>query len=658
MKERSAPVVPPAFTPLSPAPSSADASPEPWTVEDALDLYGLHTWGNGFFSINKNGEATVRLQNNGDFAEISLPQIIRGMLKKKKDFHLPALFRFPDLLYARIKELNETFREEIRNQGYKGRYRGVYPIKVNQQQQVVKEVTEYGRQYHYGIEVGSKPELLAALAFMHDREALLICNGYKDAEFIDLALQATKLGLNIILVLEMPPELELVMERSKALDIEPSLGIRIKLSTKGSGHWAESAGDRSPFGLNFSQTIRVVDELKARGKLKCLKMLHYHQGSQIPKISTVRLAAQEAARVYVNLVKEGAPMGYLNLGGGLAIDYSGRRSADENSMNYTLREYCADLVEAVQKVMDAANVAHPDIVTESGRAVVAYYSVLVFNILDVNRMDTQEPLPKLPRGAADSLKSMMEVVENFDKTPLQETYHDIIFYRDELLTLFRTGQVTLRERALGDQIHWHVLSRVARRARETGEIIEGLETRLADFYYGNFSMFQSLPDVWAINQFFPVIPIHRLNERPDRQAVISDITCDCEGVLTCFIGQDGKRHATMPLHTLRPGEDYMMGVFLVGAYQETLGDLHNLLGDTSVVTVRLKNGRIAYSRQLGGDSAEEVLSYLEYEPKDLLKRFRALTEETESTKQLSEEEAAAIYKAYRRNLKSYTYFSS
>lgn len=631
---------------------------ETWGVEDSLELYGLPRWGNGYFSGNKAGEVTVRLQNNTDFAEVSLPQIIRGLMKKNKDFHLPALFRFPDLLYARIKELNETFREEIRNQGYKGRYRGVYPIKVNQQQQVVKEVTEYGRQYHYGIEVGSKPELLAALAFMHDREALLICNGYKDAEFIDLALQAKQAGLNIVLVLEMPPELELVMARSKALGIEPVLGIRIKLSTKGSGHWAESAGDRSPFGLNFSQTIRVVDQLKAMGKLKCLRMLHYHQGSQIPKVSTIRLAAQEAARVYVNLVREGAPMGLLNLGGGLAVDYSGKKQADENSMNYSLREYCADIIESVQKVMDEANVNHPDIVTESGRAIVAYYSVLVFDILDVNRMASDEPIPKLPRGSSDTLKSMLEVIENLESTSAQETYTDIVFYRDELLTLFRTGQVSLRERALGDRIYWHVLTLVAERTRhDTSEEMTGLRTRLADFYYGNFSMFQSLPDVWAIQQFLPVSPLHRLDEKPTREAVVSDVTCDCEGVLNCFIGENGKRSATIPLHALKGNDDYMMGVFLVGAYQETLGDLHNLLGDTSVVTVRLKNGKISYSRQLEGDTAEEVLSYLEYVPRDLLKRFKTLTEEPATQKKISEEQASALYKAYRKNLKSYTYFS-
>lgn len=640
----------------SAGPSTKPPAPE-WTVEDSRTLYGIDAWGAGFFGANKAGEVTVRLQSNGEFAEVSLMQVLRGLRSKKSDFHLPALIRFPDLLYARIKELNETFREEIRNQGYRGKYRGVYPIKVNQQQQLVKEITEFGRQYNYGLEVGSKPELLAALAYMHDRNALLICNGYKDAEFIDLALQARRLGLNVVIVLEMLPEVELVLERSREMGIDPVLGLRIKLSTKGSGHWSESAGDRSPFGLNFSQTIAAVDQLKAAGKLKCLKMLHYHQGSQIPKVSTIRLAAQEAARVYCDLVKEGAPMGLLNMGGGLAVDYSGKRVADANSMNYTLREYAADLVEAVQKVMDDEDVEHPDIVTESGRAIVSYCSVLVFDILDVNRMVSDEPLPpKLPRGSPDSLRSMMEVVENMDRLGPQESYHDVTFYRDELLTLFRTGQVSLRERALGDRIYWYVLSQVASRVKNDEDLGQ-LRTKLADFYYGNFSMFQSLPDVWAIHQFFPVSPLHRLNEKPTRSAVISDVTCDCEGVLHCFIDDDGKQAPTIPLHALDSGENYYMGVFLVGAYQETLGDLHNLLGDTSVVTVRMQNGKISYSRQLGGDTAAEVLSYLEYEPRDLMKRFRALTDDPGVHKRCTPEEIEAICRNYRRNLKSYTYFS-
>ncbi|MBP7948415.1 MAG: biosynthetic arginine decarboxylase [Verrucomicrobiales bacterium] len=642
-------------------PPAAAVAPTPdWSVEQSRELYRLDAWGNGFFGVNADGEITVRLRNGGHEDEVSLMQILRSLRTKSRNFHLPALFRFPDLLFARIAELNEAFKSAIKSQGYQGRYHGVYPVKVNQQQQVIKEITEYGRQYHYGLEVGSKPELLAALAFMHDRNALLVCNGYKDSEFIDLALQAKRMGLRVMLVIEMPPELDLILERSKVLGIEPNLGLRIKLSTKGSGHWSESAGDRSPFGLNFSQTITVVDDLKNRGKLHLLKMLHYHQGSQIPKIATVRLAAQEASRVYVNLVKEGAPMGLLNLGGGLAVDYSGTRQADESSMNYTLQEYCADVVEAVQKIMDEANVEHPDIVTESGRAMVAYYSVLVFDILDVNRTDRRDPLPKLSRHAPDILKSMTEVVDNLDKLSLQESYHDIVFYRDELLTLFRTGIVSLRERAVGDQIYWTVLNEIARRTNGVTEI-PGMESKLADFYYGNFSMFQSLPDAWAIKQFFPVAPIHRLQEKPTRQAVISDVTCDCEGTLNCFLGPKGTKRSTIPLHEIQEGQtwqDYLMGVFLVGAYQETLGDLHNLLGDTSVVTVRLRNGRISFSRQLPGDTAAEVLSYLEYEPRNLLKRFRALTDEAVENGKINESTAEEFYKSYRKNLKSYTYFTS
>ncbi len=648
--------------PTSPRPVVAATPPPPvadgpaWSVEKSRELYRIDAWGHGFFGVDAQGEVTVKLRNEEESAEVSLMQILRSLRKKNKHFHLPALFRFPDLLYARIAELHAAFREAMKSQGYLGKYCGVYPIKVNQQQQVVAEITEYGRKHHYGIEVGSKPELLAALAFMQDRSALLVCNGYKDAEFIDLALQAKKMGLRVMLVIEMPPELDLILARAKALSIEPNLGLRIKLSTKGSGHWSESAGDRSPFGLNFSQTIKVVDELKARNKLHLLKMLHYHQGSQIPKISTVRLAAQEAARVYVNLIKEGAPLGLLNLGGGLAVDYSGTRSADDTSMNYTLQEYCADVVEAVQGIMDQAGIEHPDIVTESGRAMVAYYSVLVFDVLDVNRTDRGEPLPKLPRHAPGTLKSMMEVVENLDKLNLQESYHDIVFYRDELLTLFRTGTVSLRERAMGDQIYWSVLNEISRRSQGQHESM-GLETKLADFYYGNFSMFQSLPDAWAINQFFPISPLHRLNERPTRNAIISDVTCDCEGQLSCFMDEDGVKRTTIPLHEIGEGDDYVMGVFLVGAYQETLGDLHNLLGDTSVVTARLKDGNIAFSRQLAGDTCEEVLSYLEYEPKQLLKRFRALTDSAVDAGKITEEVAESFYKNYRANIKSYTYFA-
>ncbi len=630
----------------------------PWTHESSKALYRLEEWSHGYFGVNAAGEVTVRLPlaEGGKVppAEVSMMEIIKK-LRRRRGFHLPALFRFPDLLSARITELNESFRTAMKAAGYQGRYRGVYPVKVNQQEQVVKEITTFGKKYHYGLEVGSKPELLAALAHMHDREALLVCNGYKDAEFIDLALMSKKLGLRVMLVIEMPPELDLIMERSKLLGIEPNLGIRIKLATKGSGHWADSAGDRSPFGLNFSQTIRVVDQLKKLGKLDRLKMVHYHQGSQIPKISTVRLAAQEAARVYVNLKQEGAPLGFLNLGGGLGVDYSGTRGKDDSSMNYSLQEYCADVVDAVQRIMDEADVDHPDIVTESGRAVTAYSSVLVFDILDVNRTAPNEPLPKVGKHAPDTIKSMMEVVENLDRMNPQESYHDIQFYRDEILTLFRTGAVSLRQRALADTIFWHVLQELVRRGVEVG----GLELKLSDFYYGNFSMFQSLPDAWAIGQYFPMMPIHRLCEQPTREAVISDVTCDCEGQISSFLDSKGNSKPTIPLHELKGNDDYIMGVFLVGAYQETLGDLHNLLGDTSVVTVRLKeDGQIQFTKQLEGDTNAEVLSYLEFDPRQLAKGFRALADSAVERAKVGEEIAEQAMKNYRKALRGYTYFTA
>jgi arginine decarboxylase len=643
-------------TPNLDAPDAAACST--WTVADSKQLYRIDDWSHGYFRVNDAGEVAVTLRDieNGDSEpqEVSMMKILKDLKRKLRSFHMPALFRFPDLLAARITELNESFRTAMKAAGYKGRYRGVYPVKVNQQEQVVKEITTYGRKYHYGLEVGSKPELLAALAHMHDREALLVCNGYKDAGFIDLALQAKKLGLKVMLVIEMPPELDLIMQRSKALGIEPNLGIRIKLATKGSGHWADSAGDRSPFGLNFTQTISVIDELKRIGKLDRLKMVHYHQGSQIPKISTVRLAAQEAARVYVNLKKEGAPLNYLNLGGGLAVDYSGTRGKDDSSsMNYTLQEYCADVVEAVQKIMDQSGVEHPDIVTESGRAITAYSSVLVFDILDVNRTEPKQPLPKLAKNAPDTIKSMMEVVENLDRINPQESYHDIVFYREEMLTLFRTGAVTLRERAQADQIYWYVLNECVKRGTE----VMGLDLKLSDFYYGNFSMFQSLPDAWAIKQFFPMMPIHRLNQKPTRDAVISDVTCDCEGQISSFMTEKGVLKPTIPVHEISDHEDYIMGVFLVGAYQETLGDLHNLLGDTSVVTVRLKHGKIEYSKQLQGDTNAEVLSYLEFDPRKLIKGFRELTDSAVERERVSEEMAEEALKNYRKSLRDYTYFT-
>jgi len=542
----------------------------------------------------------------------------------------------------------------------------VYPIKVNQQQEVIEDVTRFGRKYHYGLEAGSKPELIAALAYMHDPQAYIVCNGYKDEEFIDLALQAQKMGLRVIMVLEMPSELDLILERSRRLGVEPMLGVRIRLFTEGGGHWCESGGEKSVFGLNIAQVMDAVDKLRACNMLHCLRMLHYHQGSQIPSISAIRNAAVEAARVYVGLVQEGAKMGILDLGGGLAISYDGLKSNSSSSADYGMREYCADVIEAISEITDEAGVEHPDLITESGRAVVAYYSVLVINVLDINRYEPSG-INKLPPKSPSLLKNLFELRKltrsrnkPITQSLLREVYNDAVYYRDKIRTEFSAGNVTLRQRSLGEEFYWEVLTWVAAHSK-IADLSEEQQERLSmiktDYYYGNFSLFQSLPDSWAIDQMFPVMPIHRLKEPPTRAVVLSDITCDSDGKMDHFVHSQGF-HNTLPLHDIKLDDEYMLGIFLVGAYQETLGDLHNLLGDTNVVSVNIENGKVKYLRELEGDTVSEVLSYVEYEPKDLARRFRVLAEGAVSKKLISAKERREIVDSYEEGLRGYTYFES
>ncbi|RYD49733.1 MAG: biosynthetic arginine decarboxylase, partial [Verrucomicrobiaceae bacterium] len=588
--------------PPATASSSKPAKRKPangWTPGKSSELYGVDTWGHGFFGVNKQGHVTVRLADDEGTAEVSLFDVIDGL--RDRGTHLPVLLRFRDLLHSRIAEINESFRKAIKETKYRGEYRGVYPIKVNQQRQVIEEISEFGKKYHYGLEAGSKPELIAALAHMHDPEAYLICNGYKDEEFIDLALQAQKMGLRIMLVLEMPSELDLILERSRKLGILPNLGVRVRLSTKGSGHWQESAGDKSVFGLNASQVIAVVDQLKESGYLGCLKMLHYHQGSQIPNIAAIREGATEAVRMYCDLVKEGAPMGVLDIGGGMAVDYDGSHTNFHSSCNYSVAEYCTDIVEVISQICDKAGVQHPNLISESGRAVVAYYSVLVFNILDVTSAQTSEAAPPIPENAPQNLMNIIEVNKVINKRNLQECFNDAMYYRDQMRAQFFYGAATLRERGLAEAWFWHILTRISNLIAEMEddipEDLRELSSTLVDFYYGNFSLFQSLPDSWAIDQVFPVMPIHRLDEKPRHRAVLADITCDCDGKIDRFIDKEDVAKV-LPLHDLKPGEQYCLGVFLVGAYQETLGDLHNLLGDTNVVGVHLENGKPVYTHEV------------------------------------------------------------
>ncbi len=629
-----------------------------WSTAQSAELYGIEQWGRGYFSINKQGEATVRLKGRKGPREVSLYEIIRGLGDRGTD--LPVLLRFRDLLHSRIAELNETFAQSMKDLGYKGRYRGVYPIKVNQQRQVIEEIAEFGRRFHYGLEAGSKPELIAALAYLHDPEAYLICNGYKDVEFIDLALHAQKMGVRIMIVLEMPGELPLVIERAERLGVRPNLGIRVRLASKGAGHWQESGGDKSVFGLNAAQIIDAVDQMKEAGYLGCLRMLHYHQGSQIPNIRTIREAATEAARIYVDLVREGAPMGVLDIGGGLAVDYDGSNSNFHASCNYSIHEYCTDVIEVVMQACEAAGVPHPDIISESGRAVVAYYSVLVFNILDVAEFQRDDAIPPVPDKPSDALRNLLEVNSQLRTKNLLECYNDAVYYRDLVRSLHVHGNVTLRERGVAENVFWVILSRIARRLKELEHVPEDLlELRhsLYDFYYGNFSLFQSLPDSWAIDQLFPVMPLHRLDEQPRKQAVLADITCDCDGKLDHFIDREDVAR-TLPLHELEPGSEYLVGVFLVGAYQETLGDLHNLLGDTNVVGVHLENGSPVYTHEVEGDTVAEVLSYVEYDPKDLAARFRQFAEKAVARGRISPKERHEVINLYRHGLDGYTYFEA
>ncbi|OQX23188.1 MAG: arginine decarboxylase [Desulfobacteraceae bacterium IS3] len=631
---------------------------ERWTVEKSADLYSIHNWGAGYFNISEKGDVVVTpMKNSGKEVTISLMDIVSGI--KDRGLDMPVLIRIENILDSQISLIHENFGNAIRNLGYKGVFKGVYPIKVNQQREVVEEVTKFGARYHHGLEAGSKAELIAALAMLKDPEACLICNGYKDEEFVDLGLYACKMGYKCFFVIEMPSELTLILERSEILNIRPLLGIRIKLSSTAGGHWTESCGDRSIFGLNINQLVDVIDKLKEKNMLDCLQLLHYHIGSQVPNIRDIRSAALEASQVYSGLVREGAKMGYLDLGGGLAVDYDGSHTNYMHSRNYTLDEYCSDVIETIMTTLDTNDIGHPTIITESGRATVAYYSVLLFNILDVSQFQAL-PLPEnLPEDTPELILNISDVLKSINIRNIQECYNDALYYRDEIRQRFKHGDITLRDRSLGEMIFWHIIQRIASESKKLKYVpqeLKGIDTVLADIYYGNFSVFQSLPDAWAIDHHFPIMPIHRLTEEPTRQGIVADITCDCDGKIDKFIDIHGVKDA-LPLHELRNDEEYYLGVFLVGAYQETLGDLHNLLGDTNVVSIRVEeDGDYSFVREIEGDSVADVLTYVEYDPKQMIVEFRKTAEEAIRKGLITPHERRKIMDAYETGLRGYTYF--
>ncbi|NLV36832.1 MAG: biosynthetic arginine decarboxylase [Clostridiaceae bacterium] len=628
-----------------------------WTKEKSEELYGVKNWSAGYFSISDNGEVMVNPNKNSKSGEVSLMDIVSGVRERGLD--MPVLLRLENLLDSQIAYINDSFKKAMKELGYKNVYRGVYPIKVNQQQQVVEEVTRFGQRYHHGLEVGSKAELIAALPVMKDKEAYLICNGYKDEEFIDLGLYAVKMGFKLFFVIEIPDEVDTIIERSRALGVKPNIGIRVKLSSRAGGHWLESGGDRSIFGLNVSQLINMVDYLKGKDMLDSLKLLHYHVGSQIPNIRDIRSAVLEASRVYSELVKEGAPMGYLDLGGGLAVDYDGSSTNYVHSRNYTVEEYCADIVEAVMTTLDSSGVPHPVILTESGRMTVAYYSVLLFNVLNVEKFEEYDIPDKVDEDAPEQLKNLFDVNKSLSLKNIQECYNDALYYRDEMRDMFKHGKISLRDRSIGEKVFWNTISQIAqekKKLKNSPPDLEDIESAIADIYYCNFSVFQSIPDSWSIDQLFPIMPIHRLLELPKRNAVIADITCDCDGKIDRFIDLHDVKN-TLPLHEMRNGDDYFLGVFLVGAYQETLGDLHNMFGDTNVVSVRITpDGQFDFVKELHGDSVADVLSYFEFDPKEMLVRMRETAEEAIHDGFITAGERPAIMRAYEDGLRGYTYY--
>lgn len=634
---------------------------ESWDLTRSSELYGIETWGAGYFNVSPDGEVTISASTNSHKnTPVPIVDIIEGI--KERGLEPPILLRIENLLDNQITMLNESFQRAIKTLEYKGDYRGVFPIKVNQQEQVIDEITMFGRRYHHGLEAGSKAELIAALAMLEDPEACLICNGYKDAEFIDLALNALKIGYSCFLVIERPGELELILERAAQLHVDPRIGVRLKLSSKVGGNWSESGGDRSIFGLTTSQLIDVVDRLKETGQLPCLQLLHYHLGSQIPNIRDIRQGVLEASRFYADLVSEGAPMGYFDLGGGLGVDYDGSQTNYVHSKNYSLDEYTSDVIEVVLSVLDETGVPHPTIITESGRSTVAYYSVLIVNVLDSAQFKPKpQIIPEPDDSMPEQIINLLQISTDLTVKNIQECFNDAIFYRDEIRQRFRLGQISLRERSMGESIFLKTIEQIARTAKSMKRKmpgLDGLDEALSDVYYANFSIFQSLPDSWAIDQVFPIMPIHRLKEEPTRHAVVADITCDCDGVIDRFVDLHDEKK-TLLLHELRSNEEYYLGFFLVGAYQETLGDLHNLFGDTNVVSVRLEpDGTFSIVKEIEGDSIADVLSYVEYDPKKLLSQYRKRAEQAVRHQMITPKERMLMVKNFEESLRGYTYFEN
>jgi len=631
---------------------------ERWTIADSTKIYNVDNWGDDLFSINKKGNICVHPSSNSKNA-IDLRVLVDDLIKRK--IKPPILLRFMDVLQGRIASINRVFRNAIAANDYPAKYQTFYPIKVNQQRQVVEAIASYGKRYNIGLEVGSKPELVAGIAISTGNGLPIICNGYKDAEYIETVLYATKIGYQITIVVEKLFELEKIIELSRKTGIRPRLGIRVKLSSKGTGKWATSGGEDAKFGLRMSEIMAAIRMLEDEGMLDCVVLLHSHIGSQITKIDKIKTALIEAARIYSEMRKLGMNIEYLDIGGGLGVDYDGSKSSYFSSVNYTVEEYANDVIYQIKNICDEAGVDCPNIISESGRATVAHYSVLVTNVLNTNTqslMPDYEAVLEEMEKPAPTVKKLLDIYKSLDRYSLREDYHDTLQLINEAVSLFNLGYLTLQERAIAEWLYAKIIKKIngiVEKMKPIPEELQNFQLALRQTYFANFSLFQSIPDSWAIDQLFPIMPLQRLNQRPDVMASIADITCDSDGEITSFVGENG-RAKFLPLHKIKKDEDYYIGFFLIGAYQEILGDLHNLFGDTNAVhiTFNKKTGYMIDS-VINGDATWETLKYVQYKGPEILKRVREHLEKDVARKKVSIEESSHFIELLDRTLLGYTY---
>jgi arginine decarboxylase len=634
----------------------AGAAPA-WTVEDAKALYNIEGWGAGFFDINEAGHVVVRPDPGRPERILDLHGLAMDL--EEQGVALPVLLRFSDILQTRIEQLSDRFDSAIREFEYTGTYTTVYPIKVNQQRHVVEEIVEFGRKNQVGLECGSKPELQAVLGLSESTEQLIVCNGYKDEEFMRLALMGQKLGHRVFIVLEQLSELDVLLDAAANLGVVPTAGVRIKLATEGSGRWAQSGGEKSKFGLSAAELVKLVDRLRARGQLEILKLLHFHLGSQITDIRFVKTGLAEITRFYVELLALGVNISHVDVGGGLGVDYDGTSSASNASVNYTLQEYANDVVYTIAEVCRDQGIPMPHLISESGRALTAHHALLLLKVIDVESQ-AEHSVPELPEDAPALLHEMMEDFRTLSKKRLPrrkviEIFHDASFDKERAQQLFTAGVISLRDRAMAEAMYFATMNRLAQLVEEAPngfqDIASGLQAILVDRYFCNFSLFQSLPDSWAIDQLFPIMPVHRHLERPNRRGTLQDITCDSDGKIERFIGgRDGE--ASLHLHEFRDDDQYILGVFLTGAYQEILGDLHNLFGDTNAVHIRLSDGSYEITDLVHGDTVTEVLNYVQFRAGDLLATFRR---KVNAATALTRPESNTFIAEYVAGLEGYTY---